>query len=817
MKILEVRDGFIKLETRATITTGTFIEAKEEDRSFVAQIVRTVPTGEYSILVAKILFVYDGIFNSYNGELPKGDLTIALFPFDEVNKIFETPTSINFILDYQSKNTIKIDKNIFNKKFLASLDNVENIKNLVSVFQDEFSKQGKHILIDTLGVVNDEKKCVAGVDFKLPLNTAALAFLYEECLNDATADSKSMIKEIFQDLSEYSKTVPFLPFSTLKTIIDDMVEKQHVFKLLVLKNKLSKFDKLGYFAADKSEVEQLEDILCSRNLTIDLSKLDQAFQNRYLEAIYLAFEKIEEKPQVTLLASNNLTKKSLKTVLTSNHSATALIVNSRFKYLKDIKPMFNNFLIEPNFANNETFKSLSTTLSAMPKTACLFVGKGTNNIQLVSEINYRELVDNEVVVETEVAVEEYDLGIEPVEKDEQTLAIEKKSDDLIEKISEEVEVANENVIENLFAEEDDEENVSDNEQAEAIIEDFVEDLEEDEVQFATQVHPEINLDEYEDDSATSSETVIELSGQDGDSLALKNLEEDVTTSIVDEITENNDDDVVEVEMPAEIVAIDEDASLDSENVIEEYIEPVQIEDSSEIVESEMLEETPLVEEENTTEEFVTLELDDAGVVEEEFEEIVELSEADLENADDLIMIDVEEDVVQEIDEETEKEIVEDVDKVFTTIREDSISDSDLDFIDELNGENSFEQNIEEYSSEGSLEELPADYSDNLEEATDFVEPLQEFTSQEDELSSGDILETRSASTPTVPVYDADIPQEDIVVSDPLEQGDSVVHAKYGNGVVEKMINYGTKTLYSINFENVGRRLLDPSITEIKKA
>ena len=454
----------------------------------------------------------------------------------------------------------------------------------------------------------------------------------------------------------------------------------------------------------------------------------------------------------------------------------------------------------------------------MPKSACLFVGKGTNNIQLVSEINHREVVDDEVVVETEVAVEEYDLGIEPVEKDEQTLAIEKKSDDLIEKISEEVEVANENVIENLFTEEDDEENVSDNEQAEAIVEDFVEDIDEDElmykeeeVQFSTQVHPEINIESDVD----VDETVIKTSEQKEYSLASEDIVEEGITSVDDEITEINDD-VVEVEMPAEIVAIDEDASLDSENVIEEYIEPVQLEDNSEIIESEVLEETPIVEEENTTEEFVTLELDDADV-EEEFEEIVELNEADLENADDLIMIDVEDDVVQEIDEETEKEIVEDVDKVFTTIREDSISDSDLDFIDELNGENSLEQNIEEYSSEGSLEELPADYSDNLEEAADFVEPLQEFTSQEDELESGDILETRSASTPTVPVYDADIPQEDIVMSDPLEQGDSVIHAKYGNGVVEKMINYGTKTLYSINFENVGRRLLDPSITEIKKA
>ena len=68
----------------------------------------------------------------------------------------------------------------------------------------------------------------------------------------------------------------------------------------------------------------------------------------------------------------------------------------------------------------------------------------------------------------------------------------------------------------------------------------------------------------------------------------------------------------------------------------------------------------------------------------------------------------------------------------------------------------------------------------------------------------------------VPVYDAEIPTEDTVLSDPLEQGDTVVHAKYGNGVVEKMIKYGTKTLYSINFDNIGRRLLDPTLTELKK-
>ena len=56
----------------------------------------------------------------------------------------------------------------------------------------------------------------------------------------------------------------------------------------------------------------------------------------------------------------------------------------------------------------------------------------------------------------------------------------------------------------------------------------------------------------------------------------------------------------------------------------------------------------------------------------------------------------------------------------------------------------------------------------------------------------------------------------MVKSDSFEQGDTVYHAKYGNGIVEKMIKYGAKTLYSINFDNVGRRLLDPTLTEIKK-
>ncbi|MEI8129816.1 MAG: hypothetical protein WCG95_09420, partial [bacterium] len=78
----------------------------------------------------------------------------------------------------------------------------------------------------------------------------------------------------------------------------------------------------------------------------------------------------------------------------------------------------------------------------------------------------------------------------------------------------------------------------------------------------------------------------------------------------------------------------------------------------------------------------------------------------------------------------------------------------------------------------------------------------------------DILPVKMASTPIVPIYSAEI--EPKTQSDALEQGDSVAHSKYGKGTVEKLITYGSKTLCSINFDNVGRRLLDPTLAELKK-
>ena len=110
--------------------------------------------------------------------------------------------------------------------------------------------------------------------------------------------------------------------------------------------------------------------------------------------------------------------------------------------------------------------------------------------------------------------------------------------------------------------------------------------------------------------------------------------------------------------------------------------------------------------------------------------------------------------------------------------------------------------------------------ENLSQETE--QPSQETESEEEVLTEDDLnfiedVNIGAANLPeevNIPVYPVETPvRDDIPV---FEQGDRVSHPKYGEGVVEKMIKYGNKTLCSINFVNIGRRLLDPAMSEIEK-
>ena len=69
----------------------------------------------------------------------------------------------------------------------------------------------------------------------------------------------------------------------------------------------------------------------------------------------------------------------------------------------------------------------------------------------------------------------------------------------------------------------------------------------------------------------------------------------------------------------------------------------------------------------------------------------------------------------------------------------------------------------------------------------------------------------------IPVYETDNSASGLIDNIPFKIGDKVYHPKHGNGVIEGFANYSNKILFcQIEFENVGRRILDPRISGIQK-
>ena len=274
------------------------------------------------------------------------------------------------------------------------------------------------------------------------------------------------------------------------------------------------------------------------------------------------------------------------------------------------------------------------------------------------------------------------------------------------------------------------------------------------------------------------------------------------------------------------------------NTVQSEVLPLQQEENETIItepEAVTVEDIPQTEE---------IELLDAG------EELLPLEEID--------NLEEEPNEIKNIfDESLENEIAKDVDEMFfantqqetqpqpeetesTPIQqeptesdiENTLSESDLELLDDINVQ-AQEPEISETGDETSellqLEDPPEDeiLNNNQEDGLQLDNDLNDLALSEDlpELPDADDFITEVNTTETVntdaspsgvPVYSAEPEETSHDDSIKISEGNIVYHEKYGRGVVEELFNYGKRTLCSIQFDNVGRRLLDPNLAELKQ-
>ena len=328
-------------------------------------------------------------------------------------------------------------------------------------------------------------------------------------------------------------------------------------------------------------------------------------------------------------------------------------------------------------------------------------------------------------------------------------------------------------------------------------------------------------DEVENVDDDLNDNDIDEQGQMGqiteENTVASSLNEIEETPIMDEaveIAETPAQEVPEVEYPeidledvqpdnGEVEPLDELSIEENEPVIEETIdEEPEIMESVQEVENSTIENSELDE---TIMEEPVLNTD----VEEPFiEENVQNDDTKIYNIlDDNENIEIEEpDIDYSLDD---SDIEVDYQEPLTTQYDnDAMIEQAAKDVDKLIYEKLPEEDV-------TLEDLSDLQSDELTE--DDLNLIGDLTYENNSEISNSIQEqdiNDEEQPPIVPIYEAndieDSPQQS------FEPGDHVSTPKFGEGVVEKMIKYGNKMLCSIDFPHIGRRLLDPAMTEITK-
>ncbi|MCR5266111.1 MAG: hypothetical protein K6E29_05900 [Cyanobacteria bacterium RUI128] len=720
MNIIEVKNNLVKLCYESDLVLSGLILIKDNLKAYIAQIIHLEATRIGKVAVAKILFNYVDKIYAYDGSVPSLRAEIKLlepsFLLDTIDH--SDPLTLGKIAG--QKGNLTVDYNILKDNPIVLAEKFYVTKVLLNNLAIQLQgRRNKIVVFDTAGIFKTHKLTITK-DFRLPLNSSTINYIYEKGFEDATAESKALIQTIFEELGEYSRTVEFIPFDTFKAVVDAEFMRTKLMQLIIMKNKIKQIRDWNVFAQNSSEFEVLKYKFDTEDtIVLDISCLKPSLQQECIKYVYSVLGDIDaEIFAFTPLVNDSADKFLLSEIKNTDNVHTTFICDYDYPYLDELKKCSKNMLMFTPLKQQKDFGGYNIFLQKLAEDEFIAYGKMTKFVPVIGRL--AQLSSHDVFI--------------PAPKEPETPVVP----------AEPVPVAPVEIVEPVA------------EPAPAVVPEPV------------------------------AEPVAEVPVEVPEAVA------EPTPAVVEEVpadsTETVDEPapVVPEEVPAETPeAVAEPAPAVVEEVPAEAPEavaepaPAVVEEVPADTPEAVAEPAPAVPEEVPAEAQGGNEVQEALNEVEDVEEDEELSDDDLDMIEKLSKPDEEIPVLNEEVPQPEPVAAEPQPEVVPPAPEPAPQTAP------------------------APEPAPSSVDEEVENAA--VPPQQ-----------AEVLQTRANTNPAVPEYSADIPEEDKVNSDPVKEGDRVFHQEFGEGVVEKMINYGDKILCSVNFASVGRRLLNPEISEMKK-
>lgn len=784
MRIFEVKNNLVKLffDENEKLFLAGFLMIKDSRQTYIAQIMHIEANKHGNIAIARLIYnvTPDGNLVNFEGTVPSSNSVIGMLNLSDIVKLFEGENPITLGELAQDNIPLKLDFSFIKNKLLILCENQDNQDIMVRKLNDQAKLFNKRtVIIDTVGTYDKtEGTLIAGKNFKLPVNYETLGFISEKGIDYKTPKSKAIIQETFLELQYYVKTIEnqYIPVSSLIDILEEQYKSSKILELVLIKNALIKYQEKGVLAESKKDFLNLNKSLIENSTSIiDLSNVDEQIQREYISFIYSRIAKMNEEVIVFVNISNgNSDKKLLKQLYFTKNINTVTSVPYSYKYLNELKKISKNMIMFTPTLIQDDFEAYNTFLTKLAKWEYIVYGQETQYLPLIGSLKTDKGIFNDTIapseaVENATSVFFKDRMKELVQKQYDEVLGKQQDERLRNRAIEKHQIENQEMMQNQMQQLNQKQNME----------------------------MPYTVPQYNYSPAYMQQMAQQQAQMQQPYYCQPQMPMPMQMPYPMMMPQQGMPQPY-MQMPVQMAQAPQ---------MQQY--PQQFQQQMQMPQQQAMQQNQeIVQKEETSRDFDLEQLDKL------------YSNSPVENAFKNIQLKPKKEKVEEKPLAEEKVSVEEV--------------KEQPVIPQVEKQQEKEEKLPEKTPEPTqiqpqqqeeiinVEQQP--YDELTEEDLDMISELDV------ELHQAEVEEQQEkekASEPIIPKYIDDTPEEPSLPVFPqpelhsnknvdFEKNDRVRHPKFGDGVVEKVINYGNKKLCSIYFEKVGRRLLEPHISELEK-
>lgn len=389
MKLVEIKNSLAKLyyqPKESPLVLSDFVLVDDGNQKLLAQVISLESTSQENTNCAILKFsldISDDSFSAYSGYTPALDAKAQKADADLVSAVFSNSPNSFCIGNLTGSDSIPLNINssiLDNFLYLQSdvLEERQSFFEKVSQYNNDNKQKTVVLDFDNLTDYANVKVVDLCGEFKLPVSNEILDYIYENDLTGLTVEQKTIVQDIILEIRDYISTLEtgFIPFNALLDVVNGVYESDKSTGIILLRNKLLKYQQLNIFASEPAEIISLTNAIESNTVTVfNLSKAESNWQK---EAVKFLLENIEEKLYlVANITDDNIDTKILETIYKQENICPIISSGYGCTMAQQLKSLAKNLVLFRPQEQQKSFASYNSFLSKLAPKEFIVSGETT--------------------------------------------------------------------------------------------------------------------------------------------------------------------------------------------------------------------------------------------------------------------------------------------------------------------------------------------------------------------------------------------------------------------------------------------------------